>query len=173
MKIAILGAGNLGGTLGQSWASCGQRRSDCARDALAGNRSGYPRGRPWIAEQGRYRLHESSKGRPEWARDRDPRFRGEQVARWAVGASVFKAMNQTGAENIRMAAFKGGKPVMFVCGDDETRKPGRAGAGPTIGIRDHRRGRTGGGAYVGEPYALLRIHLALVRKLGRDFAFGI
>jgi 8-hydroxy-5-deazaflavin:NADPH oxidoreductase len=48
---------------------------------------------------------------------------GEQVARWAFGASVFNAMNQSGAENMRMGTLKGRKPVMFVCGDDETRKP--------------------------------------------------
>ena len=48
---------------------------------------------------------------------------GEQVAVWASGAAVFKALNQTGAENIERAAEYPMRPVMFVAGDDEARKP--------------------------------------------------
>ena len=48
---------------------------------------------------------------------------GEQVAVWASGAAVFKTLNQTGAENIDKAALFPIRPVMFVAGDDQSRKP--------------------------------------------------
>jgi predicted dinucleotide-binding enzyme len=48
---------------------------------------------------------------------------GEMVAGWCAGASVFKTLNQTGFENMKRAAHFSPKAVMFVAGDDQTRKP--------------------------------------------------
>lgn len=48
---------------------------------------------------------------------------GELVARWALGAAVFKTLNQTGAENMARAREFTERPVMFVAGDDAGRKP--------------------------------------------------
>jgi predicted dinucleotide-binding enzyme len=97
---------------------------------------------------------------------------GEQVARWATGASVFKAMNQTGAENMTKPTFKGGKPVMFICGDDETRKPIVLGLIDQLGFETIDAGKLMVARLL-EPYALLWIHLAVRRNLGGQFAFGI
>jgi 8-hydroxy-5-deazaflavin:NADPH oxidoreductase len=48
---------------------------------------------------------------------------GEAVARCAKGASVFKAFNQTGYETMKDPSAFELKPVMFVAGDDATKKP--------------------------------------------------
>src|SRR5262249_43593346 len=85
--------------------------------------------------------------------------------------SVFKAMNQTGADNVIKPTFKGGKPVMFVCGDDETRKPVVLGLVAELGFETIDAGGLAVARLL-EPYGLLWIHLALRRKLGRDFALG-
>src|SRR5690606_34222166 len=46
----------------------------------------------------------------------------EKVAGWARGARVVKAFNQTGAGNMANPAYPGGRPIMFVCGDDAAGK---------------------------------------------------
>jgi 8-hydroxy-5-deazaflavin:NADPH oxidoreductase len=48
---------------------------------------------------------------------------GEQVVVWARRAAVFKTFNQTGAENMETASLYPIRPVMFVAGDDEAKKP--------------------------------------------------
>ena len=94
---------------------------------------------------------------------------GEMVARWAIGASVFKTLNQTGAENMAMARQFAQMPLMFVAGDDQQRKPvvlklvGELGfdavdAGPLRVAR------------LLEPYAMLWIDQVLTRGAGRNFA---
>jgi predicted dinucleotide-binding enzyme len=97
---------------------------------------------------------------------------GEKVQGWAAGASVYKTLNTTGFGNMANPVFNGVKSVMFVAGDDEANKPkvlrliGELGfevvdAGP---LRIAR---------LLEPHAMLWIHLALARGLGREWAFGI
>lgn len=96
----------------------------------------------------------------------------ELVAGWARGASVFKAFNQTGADNLARPERYAQKLVMFVCGDDAAKKPlvmqlvRDAGfealdAGPLTAAR------------LLEPLAMLWIHLAYGAKQGRDFAFAL
>ena len=46
----------------------------------------------------------------------------ERVADWAPNAAVFKAFNQTGAENLADPTVYAARPVMFVCGDDAAGK---------------------------------------------------
>jgi len=208
MKIAILGAGNVGGALGQSWASSGHeiifgvpRPSEAktqntvtsigAKASAKGVAEAAALGeivvlaRPWAATEAAIRhagaaLH--NKAVIDCTNPLTADFSsltigtndsgGEQVARWAGGASVFKAMNQTGADNMIRATFKGGKPVMFVCGDDETRKPVVLGLVAELGFETIDAGGLAVARLL-EPYGLLWIHLALRRKLGREFAFGI
>jgi len=208
MKIAILGAGNVGGALGQSWASSGHgiifgvpRPSEAktqntvtsigAKASAKGVAEAAALGEivvlatPWAATEAAIReagaaLH--NKAVIDCTNPLTADFSsltigtndsgGEQVARWAGGASVFKAMNQTGADNMIKATFKGGKPVMFVCGDDETRKPVVLGLVAELGFETIDAGGLAVARLL-EPYGLLWIHLALRRKLGREFAFGI
>jgi predicted dinucleotide-binding enzyme len=208
MKIAILGAGNVGGALGQSWATSdheiifGVPRPSEAKAQGVVTRIGVKASAkevskaatigevvvlatPWAATEAAIR--EAGAGLRnkvviDCTNPLTPDFSaltigthdsgGEQVARWATGASVFKAMNQTGADNMTKPVFKGGKPVMFVCGDDAARKPVVLGLVEQLGFETIDAGGLAVARLL-EPYALLWIHLALRRKLGREFAFGI
>jgi predicted dinucleotide-binding enzyme len=95
----------------------------------------------------------------------------EQVAGWAAGARVCKAMNQIGApmmDHPRLA----GTPVMFVCGDDDQAKSLTAGLVGELGFEAVDAGDLNAARLL-EPYALLWIHLALRRGFGTGFGFGL
>ncbi len=97
---------------------------------------------------------------------------GEKVQSWASGASVFKTLNTTGFGSMANPVYRDMKSVMFVAGDDPIDKPkviylvGQLGfevidAGP---LRNAR---------LLEAHAMLWIDIALARRQGRDWAFGI
>lgn len=97
---------------------------------------------------------------------------GERVARWAVGARVYKAFNSTAAENMADAGRYASRPVMFVAGDEPEGKrtvmtlvaaAGFEGvdAGPLISSR------------LLEPLAMLFIRVAFTTPLARDYALGV
>jgi 8-hydroxy-5-deazaflavin:NADPH oxidoreductase len=95
----------------------------------------------------------------------------EQVARWAPGARVCKAMNQIGAPMMDGPELPG-KPVMFVCGDDDNAKSVTARLVTELGFETVDAGDLTLARLL-EPYALLWIHLALRRGLGTNFGFGL
>ena len=97
---------------------------------------------------------------------------GELVARWARGASVFKAFNTTGAAN--MADLRGydPAPVMFVAGDDVARKPLVMSLARDLGFQPIDAGPLVIARLL-EPLAMLWIDQALNRGAGQDFAFAI
>jgi predicted dinucleotide-binding enzyme len=95
----------------------------------------------------------------------------EQVADWAAGARVCKAMNQIGAPMMDDPQLAG-TPVMFVCGDDDAAKSVTAGLVGELGFEAVDAGDLTLARLL-EPYALLWIHLALRRGFGTDFGFGI
>lgn len=96
----------------------------------------------------------------------------EQVAEWAKGAKVFKAFNQTGFNIMRDPVVDGRPSVIFVCGDDDAQKPAVLKLAADVGFEAIDAG-TLAIARLLEPYAMLWIHLANARGLGRDFAFGL
>ncbi|HEV3199191.1 MAG TPA: NADPH-dependent F420 reductase [Bryobacteraceae bacterium] len=96
----------------------------------------------------------------------------EQVAEWAQGAKVFKAFNQTGFNIMRDPVLEGRRSVIFVCGDDDARKPTVLKLATDVGFEAIDAG-TLAIARLLEPYAMLWIHLANARGLGRDFAIGL
>ena len=95
----------------------------------------------------------------------------EQVAGWAPGARVCKAMNQIGAPMMDRPQLAG-TPVMFVCGDDDQAKSVTAGLVGELGFETVDAGDLTLARLL-EPYALLWIHLALQRGLGTNFGFGL
>jgi 8-hydroxy-5-deazaflavin:NADPH oxidoreductase len=95
----------------------------------------------------------------------------EQVANWATGARVCKAMNQIGAPMMDHPQLAG-TPVMFVCGDDDQAKSVTAGLVGELGFETVDAGELAVARLL-EPYALLWIHLALRRGLGTDYGFGL
>ena len=95
----------------------------------------------------------------------------EQVASWASGARVFKAMNQIGSNLMDDPELPGGRPVMFVAG-------GQEGKGEVVNlVRELGFDTVDAGeltiARLLEPYAMLWIHLALRRGFGRNIAFAL
>jgi 8-hydroxy-5-deazaflavin:NADPH oxidoreductase len=95
----------------------------------------------------------------------------EQVASWAPGARVCKAMNQIGAPMMDGPQLSG-KPMMFVCGDDDQAKSVTAGLVTELGFETVDAGDLTLARLL-EPYALLWIHLALRRGMGTNFGFGL
>jgi predicted dinucleotide-binding enzyme len=95
----------------------------------------------------------------------------EQIADWAAGARVCKAMNQIGAPMMDGPQLAG-TPVMFVCGDDDAAKSVTAGLVSELGFEAVDAGDLTLARLL-EPYAQLWIHLALRRGLGTDFGFGL
>ena len=97
---------------------------------------------------------------------------GEQVAHWATGAQVFKAMNQIGAGLMDHPTLKAGiNPVMFVAGEGE----GRPKVLQLVSDLGFEGIHVGGLEYsrLLEPLAMLWIHMAVVKGLGPSFAFGM
>jgi len=97
---------------------------------------------------------------------------GERVAQWATGASVFKTLNQTGADNMATAkAFKV-KPAMFVAGDDATKKPVVLKLVSDLGFEAIDAGPLSNARLI-EPLAMLWIDQVFARGRGGDFAFAL
>ena len=95
----------------------------------------------------------------------------EEVAKWAPGARVCKAMNQIGAPMMDGPQLPG-EPVMFICGDDDSAKSVTAGLVSELGFETVDIGDLTLARLL-EPYGLLWIHLALRRGFGTNFGFGL
>ena len=97
---------------------------------------------------------------------------GEQVAVWASGAAVFKTLNQTGAENIDKTALFPIRPVMFVAGDDQSRKHIVLSLITNLGFEAVDAGPLRIARLL-EAYGMLWIDQALNRRRGQSFAFTL
>ena len=203
MNIAIIGAGNVGNTLGRAWARRGHPVAFGVRDpkdpklkplAAAGlkvlsNAEAVRTAEvvalctPWPAAEaaiascgdlsGKILIDCTNPLKPDLSgltvgRDGSG---AEQVAGWAKGAQVFKAMNQIGYGRMDAPQFKQGTPVMFVCGDGAKKRV----VLDLVNELGFEAVDAGGltMARLLEPYALLWITLALKQGLGRDFAFAL
>lgn len=97
---------------------------------------------------------------------------GEHIAAAAPGASVFKTLNQTGAETMADAEAYHPRPVMFVAGDDDSRKPLVMGLVAELGFEAIDAGPLSSARLL-EPLAMLWIDLAMKRGHARGFAFSL
>jgi 8-hydroxy-5-deazaflavin:NADPH oxidoreductase len=95
----------------------------------------------------------------------------EQIAAWAPGALVCKAMNQIGAPMMDHPQLPS-TPVMFVCGDNEPAKQVTAELVTQLGFEAVDAGDLTLARLL-EPYALVWIHLALRRGFGTNWGFGL
>jgi 8-hydroxy-5-deazaflavin:NADPH oxidoreductase len=204
MKLAMIGAGNVGSALGRAWLQAGEdvlfgvpdsadakyralpqerlrRPAEAARDAdivvLA---------TPWPATEAAVRGLGELSGKMlidctnplgmgnnglELVLGYDTSA-AEQVASWAPRAAVFKTFNQIGAENMDKAAQFAIKPVMFVAGDDDLKKPIVLALVSKLGFEAIDAGPLRIARLL-EPFGMLWIDQALNRGRGRDFAFAI
>lgn len=97
---------------------------------------------------------------------------GEIVQSWCPGASVFKTLNQVGFETMSNPALTPQRPVMFVAGDDEAKKPSVLTLIGDLGFEAVDAGPLAQARLL-EPFAMLWIDLAFKRGQGRDFAFSL
>lgn len=97
---------------------------------------------------------------------------GEAVASWLPGAKVVKTFNQVGAEMMMEGARFETRPAMFLAGDDENAK---SIVSPLVGELGFEALDAGAlkQARILEPLAMVWINQALIRGLGRDWAFGV
>jgi 8-hydroxy-5-deazaflavin:NADPH oxidoreductase len=199
IDIAIIGAGNVGSALGTGWRNRGHqvtfgvRNPDDPKHASLGivatNESATAAAdvvalcTPWHGTQaavqgcgdlaGKILIDCTNPLTPDFAALEIGHVTSgaEQVAKWAPGARVCKAMNQIGAPMMDGPQVPG-KPVMFVCGDDDAAKSVTAGLVTELGFDAVDAGELMLARLL-EPYALLWIHLALRRGFGTNFAFGL
>ncbi|WP_264018259.1 NADPH-dependent F420 reductase [Mycobacterium noviomagense] len=194
-----MGAGNVGSTLGGAWGNRGHhvtfgvRHPDdpkyASLGAVATNESAVASAEvvalctPWQSTQAAVQTCGDLTGKVliDCTNPLTPDVAGlevghttsgaEQVAAWANGARVCKAMNQIGAPMMDAPQLPG-KPVMFICGDDDDAKSVTAGLVDELGFETVDIGELALARLL-EPYALLWIHLALRRGFGPTFGFGL
>ena len=199
MKIAIIGAGNVGRALGGAWSAnhditYGVRSPDDAKyadldattatnDAAAAACDVVVLCTPWQGTEDAVKACGDLSGKVliDCTNPLTPDFTAleighttsgaEQVAAWAPGARVCKAMNQIGAPMMGHPQLPSA-PVMFVCGDDEAAKQVTAGLVSELGFETVDAGDLTLARLL-EPYALIWIHLALRRGFGTNWAFGL
>ncbi len=97
---------------------------------------------------------------------------GEEVARLAPGAAVFKTMNQVGFAVMPDATGYPAPAVMFVAGDDAARKPVVIGLVAELGFEPRDAGPLDRARLL-EPYALVWIEQATLHGAGDRRAFGL
>jgi predicted dinucleotide-binding enzyme len=97
---------------------------------------------------------------------------GEMVAQWCPGASVFKAFNQTGFENMKRADRFSPRAAMFVAGDDQAKKPTVLKLVEKIGFAAFDAGPLTNARLL-EPLAMLWIDMVMKGRMDRDQAFTL
>jgi len=97
---------------------------------------------------------------------------GELVAAWAKNAAVFKTLNTTGFSNMENSGGYAQKPVMFFAGDDSAKRATVAALLADLGFEPVDAGPLATARLL-EPHAMLWIDLAMKRGQGRDIAFAL
>lgn len=96
----------------------------------------------------------------------------EQLATFLPGASVVKAFNTTGAENMADPLYNGEPTTMFICGDDAQAKATVAELAESLGFDVADVGGLETARLI-EPLAMVWINLAIKQGLGRNIAFKL
>jgi 8-hydroxy-5-deazaflavin:NADPH oxidoreductase len=202
MNIAILGAGNVGSTLGKALSDAGHSVTYGLRNPLDPKYSSLMEHAktttiqkavqehtivllavPWnAAEQTIQGLDWTDKILVDCTNPITKDFSGvevvnglsgaERIAQWAAGAKVVKCFNQTGVENIKKPSYSAGKTVMFSAGDDEQAVKTVVQLASDIGFDAHAAGNLAFSKTL-EQWAWLWIHMATKQQWGRNFSFSL
>lgn len=200
MRIGIIGAGNVGGTLGRRWAGAGHevvfgtRRPERVETPLgtraAGVREAAEHGEvvvlatPWDGVREALAAAGDLEGKVLFdctnplAADLSGLAIGhttsasEQVAALAPGARVVKIFNSTGAGNMADPLYGEQAATMFCCGDDGEAKGIAARLAADLGFEPVDAGPLWNARLL-EPLAMLWISLAYVQGLGPGIAFKL
>ena len=204
MRIAIIGAGNVGAALGRAWLDGGEdvifgvpnpadpkyrslseerlrKVPDAARNAQV-----VVLATPWPATEAAVKSLGDLSGKividctnPLGMGPNGLELvlghttsAGEQVASWAPGAAVFKTLNQIGADSMDKAQLFPTRPVMFIAGDDEAKKPVVISLIAKLGFEAVDAGPLRIARLL-EAYGMLWIDQALNRGRGQNFAFAL
>jgi hypothetical protein len=201
MRIGILGSGNVGGRLGQSWAALGHTvvfgvrdphspKAQAALQAAPGTRLasfaeaaafgdvvvlavGWGGVAETLAAAGD--LHGKvlidCTNRLAPPGPGEAGSAGETVAQWALGARVVKAFNTLGAEHLLQPRFGVEAASMFICGDDAEAKRVVGELAGALGFEVVDAGALSAAGLV-EGLARLWIHLGH-QAGGREIAFRL
>jgi 8-hydroxy-5-deazaflavin:NADPH oxidoreductase len=184
MKIAIIGAGNVGRALEAGWKKKGHEVRFGKRES---NKDAAQWGEvvvlatPWPATKeaiaacgtltGKVVLDATNPLLPNLSGlDHAEGSGGERVARWAQGAKVVKVFNTTGFNNMQNSRYAAGKPMMLYCGDDSGAKAVAKQLADDLGFDAIDFGPLSNARYC-EAVAMTWIWLAIKGNVGRDFAF--
>lgn len=189
MKIAVLGGGQVGGTLGERWADAGHEvkyggRAEGSMEEAARFGEVAALATPWEAAEGvvkRVAPHLVGKPVLDCTNPIAPRLAGlttgggasggELVAGWAPTAKVVKIFNTTGFGNMRDPDYGGQAASMFYCGDDEEAKRIAHTLAAVLGFDAIDAGALSQARYL-EPMAMLWITMSIGGH-GRDMAFKL
>jgi predicted dinucleotide-binding enzyme len=199
MRIAIIGAGRVGTTLGQRWAERGHdivygvRDPAHARHAHLEERTDPARAvvgvdavvvaLPWDATEavvsglpvGDAVVIDATNSLAANARELagHPELSGaELIAGWIPSKRVVKAFNITGAANMARPDYPGGRPALLIAGDDPDAKSDVLGLAAEIGFDAVDAGPLTAAADL-EHLAMLWIRLAYTLGHGPDIAFSL
>lgn len=199
MRIAVLGAGRVGATLGRRWSASGHDVSYGVRDPSERRHAdlgavGLPEevvvgadlvlvALPWDATEPVLRGVEVGSAvvvdatNPLAANARElvahPELSGaELVAEWTRSTRVVKAFNTTGAGNMADATYPGTRPLMLVAGDDADAKQLVIALADGLGFEGLDAGPLSAARDL-EHAALLWIRLAYSLGQGPDIAFAL
>ena len=184
MRIAIIGAGNVGHALENGWKKKGHEIRFGKRES---NKDAAQWGEvvvlatPWPAAKeaitacgslaGKVLLDATNPLLPNLAGLDDAEGSGgERVARWAQGAKVVKIFNTTGFSNMQDTSYAAGKPMMLYCGDDSAAKVIAKRLSDDLGFDSIDFGPLSNARY-SEAMAMTWIWLAVKGGVGRDVAF--
>jgi 8-hydroxy-5-deazaflavin:NADPH oxidoreductase len=94
----------------------------------------------------------------------------ELVRSWATGGHVVKSLNQVGAEILGDTSSFAYPPVMFVAGDDDGAKAIAISLSSDLGFAPEDAGDLCQARLL-EPFGMVWINQAVIRGKGRDWAF--
>jgi 8-hydroxy-5-deazaflavin:NADPH oxidoreductase len=178
MKIAVIGSGHVGGTLGRRWKAKGHDVTFAGRDDLAGVSASdvIALAVPWNAVESVLRaagpltgkvLLDCTNGAPP-----DVRSGAERVAAWAPGARVVKIFNNTGAANMADPMYGDEAVSMFYAGDDAAAKTTAAQLATDLGFDPVDAGPLANARHL-EALAMFIVTLAYQQKMGEGIAFRL
>ena len=200
MKIGIIGAGNIGGHLGQRWAAAGHDvvfgvrdpNSPKTQEALAnapGSRAAtmrdavvhgevialavhWPVVREVVPSLGDLggKILIDTSNRFTPPQPGDGPSAAGDIASWARNAKVVKAFNTQAAEVLLDPDFNGMAPTAFLCGDDEAAKEVVAKLAQDLGLEPINAGPLQNAPLV---EGLTRLWAQMARNYGREIAFAV
>jgi predicted dinucleotide-binding enzyme len=197
MKIGIVGAGNVGSSLGRLWAERGHGVTYGVRDPVSPRVAALgPEARVvGLAEAVQFgevvviavpsaAVDDVIRHGGDWAgkividatnrmtpTPGGPPSVAEEIAAMAPGARVVKAFNTIGAEQLARPDFGGMVASIFLCGDDAVAKATVSMLAEELGFDVIDAGPL---AYAGMLESLARLWVSLARSgLGRDIAFRL